>query len=143
MEMKNGDLVPLGTAPNNTWELGIYRDESLVSETPESLNQINSTHPELTSYAGMKIQNSTAVPIAVVGKHRWNSFSTDIDMGQMTVGHGWLQPAFGYPLDKWTGNIMLVGQFHDFARIANLSTSFGTQVDGAYLVDSIRKLHYS
>jgi len=79
----------------------------------------------------------TAVPVAVVGRHQWDDFSTDIDLGQMLTGHAWTTPTFGYPLEKWSGNIVFVGNYHGPAQIANLSTSFGVSIDGAYLVDSI------
>lgn len=138
MEITNNGLMPFGTTQDNTWEFGIYRDEGLVPDTPESLKQINITHPELNGYAGMRIQNSTAVPIGIVGQHPHSSVSTDIDMGQLYAGDTWSRPAFGYPLDVWSGDIMFVGQFHDLARTANLSTSFGTSMDDAYLVDNIR-----
>lgn len=139
MLVENGSLSPFGTRLDNIWEIGIFRDQSLVVDTDAHLAQINSTHPELSMYAGLRIDNSTAVPIAVVGRHEWDSFTTDIDLGQMYTGHAWLTPAFGYPLDKWSGNIVFVGNFHWPARLANMSTSFGTSIDGAYLVDSISK----
>jgi hypothetical protein len=139
MLVENGSLSPFGTRPDNIWEIGIFRDQSLVVDTDAHLAQINSAQPELSMYAGLSIDNSSAVPIAVVGRHEWDSFTTDIDLGQMYTGHAWLTPAFGYPLDKWSGNIVFVGNNYLAARLANLSTSFGISIDGAYLVDSISK----
>jgi hypothetical protein len=137
MLIDNGTISPFGTSLDNIVEIGIFRDEALIPDTPAHLAQINSTHPELSVYAGLSIDNDTAVPIAVVGRHAWDGFTTDIDLGQMLTGHAWTTPTFGYPLEKWSGNIVFVGNYHVPAQLANLSTSFGVSIDGAYLVDSI------
>ena len=142
MLINRGVLTSFGNTPENIWEIGIYRDQSLVLDTPAHINQIETNFPNLTMYSsGLRIDNSTAVPIGVVGRHPWDSVATDVDMGQLAAGHGWLQPSFGYPLDKWSGSITFVGQFHVASRLSNMSTSFGTFIDGAYLVDSIRQSH--
>jgi len=137
MLIENGTITPFGTSLNNILEIGIFRDQALIPDTNAHLAQINSTHPELSMYSGLKIDNDTAVPVAVVGRHQWDDFPTDIDLGQMLTGHAWTTPTFGYPLEKWSGNIVFVGNYHGPAQIANLSTSFGVSIDGAYLVDSL------
>jgi hypothetical protein len=137
MLIDNGTITPFGTSLDNVLEIGIFRDQALLPDTPAHLTQINSTHPDLNVYAGLSIDNATAVPIAVVGRHAWDDFTTDIDLGQMLTGHAWTTPTFGYPLEKWSGNIVFVGNYHAAAQLANLSTSFGVSIDGAYLVDSI------
>jgi len=137
MLITNGSLSPFGEDPDTLLEIGIFRDQSLIAETEDHLAQINSTHPELSMYAGLRIDNATAVPIAIVGSHDWDNFPTDIDLGQMLTGHGWSTPSFGFPLDKWSGDIVFVANYHQAAQVSNMSTSFGIAIDGAYLVDSI------
>jgi hypothetical protein len=46
-----------------------------------------------------RVSNASAGPIAIVGRTPWDTFSTEIDMGQLVAGNPLRQPQFGFPFD--------------------------------------------
>jgi hypothetical protein len=66
-----------------------------------------------------RVANESAIPYAIVGTSRWDSFSTDIDMGQRKIASAMRQPQWGFPFDLvrkflankiFTDEIYLVGR---------------------------------
>jgi hypothetical protein len=82
--------------------VGIFRDQDLVP--------VNSTYDVISPTSldeiwDLRIANETALPIAIVGRTQWDSFSTEIDMGQRKARNPLRQPQFGFPYDLVSGNI--------------------------------------
>jgi hypothetical protein len=92
-------LTPLGDYNNDPsyWPggIGIYRDvDAFPGEFPISyLNNTNATTttttadsdaPDPGSAYMYRVDNATALPIAVIGEHVWDSFDTDIPFSQVT-----------------------------------------------------------
>jgi hypothetical protein len=63
----------------------------------EGFNVINPDN--VYEISSLRIANESAIPIALVGAAQWDSFSTEIGMGQEELGNAWKQPQFGFPFD--------------------------------------------
>ncbi|PVG03742.1 hypothetical protein CPB86DRAFT_694370 [Serendipita vermifera] len=113
------------------YEIGIYKDYKLVQDT-----RVNRSDPVNDGYL-YSVDNVTAPAIAVVGLHPWDNFNTDIDLGQAKAQSPWRQPLFGFPFDRWSGNLILVANFRDLARQYNLTNSFGLPIYSVWIVDSL------
>jgi hypothetical protein len=88
--VQDGQTLEFGTSDNTTWEIGVFRDEKIVPETDPTAINAGSFY---------RVDNSTAVPIAVVGNDPWDSFDTDIGFEQAKRDSAWRQPLFGFPFD--------------------------------------------
>lgn len=94
---QNGsDPQPFGISPEHTSPIGIYRDQSLVAEKPfvyQQIKNITESYPsDDLHFAGLRIDNETLTPTAVVGMHSWDDFYTDISLQQAIAGHAWTTP---------------------------------------------------
>jgi hypothetical protein len=138
-----------------TYSLGIWRDLELIPETRPIPSYINSSIFNQPIY---RVDNTSAPPIAQVGRHPWDEFPTEIDLGQAVSGSAGQQPAFGFPFDKvlilkydlmvdanivsssqWEGSITFVANFMNLSAYSGLNNSFGFPVHDVYLVDSVRE----
>jgi hypothetical protein len=78
---------------------GIYRDEELVPLN--SLGEVISPPPSnYSQIRTLRVANESAVPVAIVGMSPWDSFSTEISMGQGEAAYAWKQPQFSFPFDS-------------------------------------------
>jgi hypothetical protein len=95
--IQNSMMGAFGISPNTTFQIGIYRDQSLIpidpSGAPIDYSQSGQT------IADFRVANATAVPIAVVGTTPWDSFDTNIDLSQRDSSTALRQPGFGFPFD--------------------------------------------
>jgi hypothetical protein len=87
----------IGNAKDRQTDIAIYRDQDLVPIdqnyqviSPSSVDEIWDT----------RVSNVSAGPIAIVGRTPWDTFSTEIDMGQLVAGDPLRQPQFGFPFDR-------------------------------------------
>ncbi|KAG8811526.1 hypothetical protein FRC17_002411 [Serendipita sp. 399] len=137
---KSEEPVEFGLAddPNSpSFEYGIeiYRD---VSSEP-----VNATYVEedgnvnVTSWAWTyRVDNRTAKPIGVIGKHSWDSFDTDITFTQKRAKDAWRQPLLGYPFDQWHGEIVFVANNVIVADFFNITAGGVMEIAGIQLADS-------
>jgi len=106
--------------------MGLFENEEVI---------YNNTDPVY----GMRLANISAVPIGVFS-NPWQNYDTGIDMEQEGA-NAWREPQYGFPFDRWTGNITFGATFYDCQTglPTNLSTSnhCGTYWDYAYLTGSI------
>jgi hypothetical protein len=131
----NNNLLDLGTTADNTLHLNIYRD---VKAVPEDRN---STTFDVTGV--YRVDNITEVPIAVLGAHPWDSVTTEIDFTQAISDDAWNQPLFGYPFDRWTGQIVFAATDRETAVQAGLNNSVIVSLSDVVLSDSTCECHYS
>ncbi|PVG03821.1 hypothetical protein CPB86DRAFT_793207 [Serendipita vermifera] len=125
----------VGSRIDKFTDIGIYRDQDLVPLN-SSYEQFSPVSVEETS--DTRVSTISATPIAVVGRSRWDSFSTEIDMGQTEVGNPWKQPQFGFPFDHWSGSIAFVASAPGYARRRGLvPTARGVEIDDAVILDSL------
>ncbi|PVG03818.1 hypothetical protein CPB86DRAFT_307328 [Serendipita vermifera] len=132
--IQNGQTEVLGEHILGTQLVGIFRDQDLV---PVNQNYDVISPNSLDDIWDLRIANETALPIAIVGRTQWDSFSTDIDMGQRKARNPVRQPQFGFPFDLWSGSISFVANFWEFSKSINSTTAGGMEIDNASLVDSI------
>ncbi|PVG03822.1 hypothetical protein CPB86DRAFT_307669 [Serendipita vermifera] len=130
----DGQSVILGERLNETMNIGIFRDQDLVP--------VNSTYDiifpsTVNEIYDVRVANASAIPYAIVGMTQWDSFSTEIDMGQRKMAEPVRQPQFGFPFDLWSGEISFVANFYDRSKAINMTTAFGVEIDDASLVDSL------
>jgi hypothetical protein len=88
---------PFGTSKKRIIPIGIYRDQSLIPEGADTYAAIQSMALQrgdgVVNTTKLSIDNNTVDPIAVVGTHAWDDFSTDIILSQASSGHAWTTPS--------------------------------------------------
>jgi hypothetical protein len=97
----NGDSDIIGEQLNETMQIGIFRDQDLV---PVNQNYEIIYPNDISEVWDFRVANASAIPIAIVGMTQWDSFPTDIDMGQRKVANPMRQPQFGFPFDLVSNN---------------------------------------
>lgn len=127
-----------GTNATNSLAINIYRDVIAINDTRSIPSNLTGTElgTELAELIGLKIDNDTAIPIAVLGRHPWDDVTTEIDFAQSTANYAWQQPLFAYPFDQWTGNIVFAATDRDAIEVAGLRNGFAFGIDHAVLADS-------
>jgi hypothetical protein len=135
----NGQSVVLGERLNETQAVGIFRDQDLVPVNSTYDIIFPSTVEEIYDF---RVANASAVPWAIVGMTKWDSFNTDIDMGQRVAANPGRQPQFGFPFDLWTGQVSFVANFWDSSLLMNRTTAYGIEIDDASLTDSISEVTF-
>ncbi|KAG8820876.1 hypothetical protein FRC17_009990 [Serendipita sp. 399] len=97
-------------SPSFVYGIEIYRD---VSSEPVNATFLDDDgNVNVTSWAWTyQVDNRTAKPIGVIGKHSWDSFDTDISFAQKHPKNAWLQPLLGYPFDQWHGASWILIRF--------------------------------
>jgi len=90
---ENGDdPQPFGNSPDHIRVVGIYRDQSLIQELPSVIEALSALNQTVSSWDSLRIDNATVAPIAVVGQHPWDDFSTEISLAQSVMGSAWHHP---------------------------------------------------
>lgn len=123
----------------------IFRDQSLIRERNDVIERVKNNSTFLNEFNAylqsdpllMRVDDDTAEPIAVVGSHRYDSFTTDIYMGQLGYREVFQLPLLGYPFEKWIGNIVLVGSEQDFAQKYSAHHGFAWDFNAVYLVGGL------
>jgi hypothetical protein len=86
----DNNTVPMGSTNATAFPFNIYRDVKAVPETRRSPFS-NVTFDPSGNY---RIDNVTAIPIAVLGLHEWDNVDTDIDFAQAV-------PVSNYFYNQW------------------------------------------
>jgi hypothetical protein len=84
LDSDNKTLVAMGATNATAYQFNIYRDVKSIPETRQSPFPDSTFNPS----DWYRIDNVTAVPIAVLGQHDWDGVDTDIYLTQAEpVGH--------------------------------------------------------
>ncbi|PVG03827.1 hypothetical protein CPB86DRAFT_869225 [Serendipita vermifera] len=132
--IKNRRHEDIGDNATDSRLIGIFRDQDLV---PVDQNYQVISPTSIGSVWDLRIANETALPIAIVGRTQWDSFPTEIDMGQQGTVRRGRRPQYSFPFDLWSGSISFVANSWEYARSINSTTAGGIEIDSAYLIDSI------
>jgi hypothetical protein len=85
--------------------IGIYRGQELIPEKNATLRRDqnhNNTDDPMPGNKNItkRLENPEAVPVAIVGRHPYDNFATDITMGQYLHGYESFCSLADYPFDK-------------------------------------------
>jgi hypothetical protein len=143
----DGNPVAMGATNDTAHPFNIYRDVKAVPET----RQFPLSNGDINSSGWYRIDNVTAVPIAVLGLHDWDDVDTDINFTQAepvsscrtssallmaSQDNAWRQPLFAYPFDQWSGNIVLAATDLLAAQEVGLVNTAVVELSNATLADS-------
>jgi hypothetical protein len=149
----DNNTVAMGATNETAHPFNIYRDVKAVPETRHSpLSNVTFDPGEW-----YRIDNVTAVPIAVLGLHDWDAVDTDIDFTQAEPVSNYLynqhrclltaiqdnaskQPLFAYPFDQWAGSIVFAATDLLGAQGVGLTNSMIVELSDAMLGDSTCEL---
>ncbi|PVG03817.1 hypothetical protein CPB86DRAFT_869219 [Serendipita vermifera] len=131
--VKNRRDSIIGEDLEDIMRIGIFQDQDLVP--------VDSNYAIVTGNAtkiwDFRVANESAIPTAIVGTSQWDSFITDIAMGQRKKANAMRQPQWGFPFDLWSGDTSFVANIWDKSLNINRTDAFGIEIDGIVLVDSL------
>ncbi|KAG8799084.1 hypothetical protein FRC16_005853 [Serendipita sp. 398] len=119
------------------WNL--YRDAKAIP----GLRTPNTDIPVINLYDLYCVDDPTLAPIATLGQHKFDSVITEIEFTCSKENDAFSQPLFGYPLDVWTGSIVLVLTDRITAEQAHSSNCFVLGIRGAFIRGSILNWYIS
>ncbi|KIM25664.1 hypothetical protein M408DRAFT_25991 [Serendipita vermifera MAFF 305830] len=105
--------------------IGIFREQSLVPERPATEKILEEQAPNM--FTGWRVDNATAIPIAIVGKHYYDTFSTEILMNYP----GSLQTAETTGLYPFEEVLTCIAGFS--RHLAKCASDIDMHVDGFHL----------
>ncbi|PVG03816.1 hypothetical protein CPB86DRAFT_307384 [Serendipita vermifera] len=124
----------IGENMEDIMRIGIFQDQDLV---PVDNNYTIIVTDNMDEIWDFRVANESAIPTAIVGTSQWDSFTTDISMGQRRRANAMRQPQWSFPFDLWIGDTSFVANIWDRSLGDNRTNAFGTEINDVVLVDSL------